>query len=242
MYKFTSYELSRCFFDFIFENPDLVKPSHIAVYFYIIEHCNRLGWKSKFGLPSVMVREIVGIKNFRTYDRTLKDLIDWKFITLHQISKNQYSANIISLNKPNCRNIEAYNSSLDKSINLNYSISQDKQNANFHNIPEDNETTVEHQNTLDRISIFKEKVFSFEPQYSAEILNSFFEYWSEISENKLFFKAEKQTTFDIPTRLKRWLNMEIKFKTDQHGTHKEKPAETAEIISTLNAKFGNIRD
>ena len=77
---------------------------------------------------------------------------------------------MISLNKPNYKNIEAYNSSLDKSINLNYSISQDKQNANFTNIPEDNETTVEHQNTLDRISIFKEKVFSFEPQYSAEIL------------------------------------------------------------------------
>ena len=29
----TQYELSRQFFDWAFENPDLVKPSHIAVYF-----------------------------------------------------------------------------------------------------------------------------------------------------------------------------------------------------------------
>ena len=47
-----SYDLSRAFFDWAYENPELVNPNHVALYFFIIEHCNRLGWKDKFGLPS----------------------------------------------------------------------------------------------------------------------------------------------------------------------------------------------
>ena len=39
----TGYELSRDWFDFCFENPDKVKPTHAALYFFAIEHCNRLG-------------------------------------------------------------------------------------------------------------------------------------------------------------------------------------------------------
>ena len=242
MAKFTSYELSRFFFDFIFENPDLVKPSHIAVFFYIIEHCNRLGWKSKFGLPSMMVREIVGIKNFRTYDKTLKDLIDWKFIILHQKSKNQYSANIISLNRPNCKNIESYNSSLDKSISLHgYQNQYQQNNSNTDYTAEDN-TTVEHQNTLDRIEIFREKVFSFTSTYDLNTLNAFFKYWSELSENKLFYRAETEKTFDIKTRIDRWIILSKKFKTDQNGEIKQSPAEDSEIIATLNRKFSGIKE
>lgn len=242
MSKYTSYELSRSFFDFIFENPDLVKPSHIAVYFYIIEHCNRLGWKTKFGLPSMMVREIVGIKNFRTYDKTFKDLIDWKFITLHQKSKNQYSANIISLSKPRINSIELYNSSLDKSINFNNSFSNNTNSDSDQNSNNDFDTYVEHQNTLDRIALFKEKVFSFNQEYTETILNEFYQYWSEISENKLFYRAEKEKIFDIKTRLERWMKMETKFKTDHNGKTKQTPAADSEIVATLNKKFAGIKE
>ena len=64
-----SYELSRKFWDFAFENPDRIKPIHAAIYFFAIEHCNRLGWKEKFGLPSQMVMEAIGVKNWRTYSQ-----------------------------------------------------------------------------------------------------------------------------------------------------------------------------
>lgn len=46
------YELSRKWFDWCFENPEKINPNHSAMYFFIIEHCNRLGWKDKFGLPT----------------------------------------------------------------------------------------------------------------------------------------------------------------------------------------------
>jgi len=57
-FKMNSYELSRNFFDWSFENPHKVTPNHIALFFFCIEHCNRLGWKQNFGLPTTMAKEI----------------------------------------------------------------------------------------------------------------------------------------------------------------------------------------
>jgi hypothetical protein len=91
------YSLSRQWFDWSFENPDKVTTNHCALYFFIIELCNRLGWKDKFGLPMEVTKEAIGIKNYRTYKNTLDDLVDWGFITIHQKSKNQYSATVIAI-------------------------------------------------------------------------------------------------------------------------------------------------
>jgi len=92
-----SYELSRAWFNWCFENPEKINANHTALYFFAIEHCNRLGWKEKFGLPTQITMEAVGIKNWRTYSNTLNDLIEFGFIKLVEKSKNQYSSNIISL-------------------------------------------------------------------------------------------------------------------------------------------------
>ena len=111
-----SYELSRAWFDWCFNNPEKIKPSHSAVYFFAIEHCNRLGWKDKFGFPSQMVMEAVGIKNWRTYSGVLKDLVDFGFINMIEISKNQYSANIIAIVKNTKADAEATTKALDKAL------------------------------------------------------------------------------------------------------------------------------
>lgn len=91
------YTLSRNFWDWAFENPDKVKPNHSAMYFFAIEHCNRLGWKEKFGFPTSMAMEALGIKSYKTYVTTLKELVEFGFIKMVESSKNQYSANIIAL-------------------------------------------------------------------------------------------------------------------------------------------------
>lgn len=98
------YELSRKWFDFCFENPEKISPNHSALYFFCIEHCNRLGWKQKFGLPSGMAKEAIGIRSYNTYINTLNDLISFGFIIMVEKSTNQYSSNIIALSnfdKPN---------------------------------------------------------------------------------------------------------------------------------------------
>jgi hypothetical protein len=91
------YELSRRWFDWAFANPELISPNHSAIYFFAIEHNNRLGWRNKFGFPTQMAMDAIGIKKHQTYIRYFNDLVGWGFFKLVQKSTNQYSANIISL-------------------------------------------------------------------------------------------------------------------------------------------------
>lgn len=92
-----SYDLSRKWFDWCYANPDITRPAHTALYFFCVEHCNRLGWKEKFGLPTSMAKEAIGIHSYNTYIKTLNDLIGFGFIKMIQKSTNQYSSNIIAL-------------------------------------------------------------------------------------------------------------------------------------------------
>jgi hypothetical protein len=107
MAEFNSYELSRNWFDWCFENPEKINANHTAMYFFIIEHCNRLGWKEKFGLPMEMTKDALGISNYRTYSKTFNDLVEWGFIKVIEKSKNQYSANIIAIVKNTKANTKA---------------------------------------------------------------------------------------------------------------------------------------
>lgn len=131
-----SYELSRNWFDWCFENPEKISPNHSAIFFFAIEHCNRLGWKKKFGFPTQMAMDAIGIKKHQTYIKYFNELCEWGFFDLVQKSVNQYSANIISLDCAKLKNGKALdkaitthtakqtqsngqsNSSIDKPINL----------------------------------------------------------------------------------------------------------------------------
>ena len=95
--ELNGYELSRNWFDFCFVNPEKIKPIHSAIFFFAIEHNNRLGWRKKFGFPSQMAMDALGIKNGRTFRKALDELEDFGFIKFIERSKNQYSSNIIAL-------------------------------------------------------------------------------------------------------------------------------------------------
>ena len=91
------FTLMRNWFNWCFDNPDIINPNHTALYMFCIEHNNRMGWKTKYGLPTTMAMEAIGIKSYNTYKKTFDDLIKFKFIILIERSKNQYSSNIIAL-------------------------------------------------------------------------------------------------------------------------------------------------
>lgn len=110
----TGYELSRNWFDWSFENPEKIKPIHTAIFFFAIEHCNRLGWKKKFGFPSQMVMDAIGVKKFQTYSRALNEIAEWGFLEFVERSKNQYSANIICFALP--KKGKAHGKALDKAF------------------------------------------------------------------------------------------------------------------------------
>ena len=148
-----SYELSRMFWDWSFENPDKVKPNHSALYFFIIEHCNRLGWKNKFGLPTTMAKEAIGIRSYNTYINTLNDLVEFGFITLIEKSKNQYSSNIVALSNNN----KALDKALDKAL-IKHGLKQGE-----------SIDSIDKQLTIEQIN--KETINSFDFDFPVELLN-----------------------------------------------------------------------
>lgn len=95
--KLNSYDLSREWFNFSFDNPEKTRPIHTAVLFFAIEQCNRLGWKEKFGFPTSLAMDAIGVKKIQTFTKALNELVEFGFIKMIQKSRNQYSANIISL-------------------------------------------------------------------------------------------------------------------------------------------------
>ena len=116
-----SYELSRQWFDFAFENPHKINPHHTAIYFFAIERCNRLGWKKIFGLPTSMVLEAIGMKSYGSYKKYFDDLVILGFIKVHEYSKNQHSSNIIELTL----NVKAGIKALDKAL-IKHATKQDE--------------------------------------------------------------------------------------------------------------------
>lgn len=104
------YDLSRKIFNYSFENPDKIKPNHIALFLYSVDLCNRLGWKNKFGMPTTIAMEAIGIKSYNTYIKTLNELVEFGFVIMIERSKNQHTANIIELSK----NDKALDKALDK--------------------------------------------------------------------------------------------------------------------------------
>lgn len=86
------------------------------LYFFCVEHCNRLGWKKEFGLPTQMAMEAIGIRSYNTYIKTLHELVDYGFIIMVEKSKNQYSSNIIALSNFDKALDKAPTKALDKAM------------------------------------------------------------------------------------------------------------------------------
>lgn len=91
------YVLSRQYHDFAFENPDKATTTHAAIMFWLIELNNRLGWKCKFGVPTINSMEATTIKSYKTFRKCFDDLINWGFVKLHQKATNNHTSNIIEL-------------------------------------------------------------------------------------------------------------------------------------------------
>ncbi|MEP6947712.1 MAG: hypothetical protein ABI863_00495 [Ginsengibacter sp.] len=137
--KLTGYELSRKWFDFCFENPDKINPNQTALYFFAIEWCNRLGWKTKFGLPTSITMEAIGIKSYNSYKKTLTALIDFGFIEMVECSKNQYTSNIIALSN--------FDKAIDKALD----------NALMKHVPKQGESTYQSNNSINKLSTNNEE-------------------------------------------------------------------------------------
>ena len=201
------FSLSRNWFEFCFNNPEKIKPGHSAVYFFAIEHCNRLGWKDKFGFPSQMVMEAVGIKNWRTYSAILKELVEFGFIEMVEISKNQYSSNIIAIVK----NTKATTKALDKALQKHSTkqrqstVSIDIQQTRNNNTRANTSATKTiEQREKEFYSKISEHWKKSHPDMAKEEVREFFDYWTERGDNDKKMRYEKEKTFGISRRMTTW--------------------------------------
>jgi hypothetical protein len=108
------YQLTDAWFEFRFQHPEKVSHAHTELYFYLVYHWNKLSQKEKFGLPSAITMEATGIKNYKTYSKCLKDLVEFGFIRIVQEAKNQHQAVVVAWGKNTKADTEALTEALTK--------------------------------------------------------------------------------------------------------------------------------
>lgn len=215
MAEINGYQLSRAWFDFCFDNPEKINPNHTAIFMFAIEHCNRLGWKEKFGFPSQMTMDAIGIKNHHTYIKYFNDLVEWGFLKLIQKSANQYSANVISLNIAKSKNSKALDKAFIKHAskqpseqvpsNPQSNDSIDKQQTNNQEPQTKEPIVVAVPATPEqRANEFMGKVAKYLTSENKKMLREFYDYWTEMNEGGRKMRFEMQKVFDIGRRLKTW--------------------------------------
>ena len=219
-----SYELSRKFFDWSFENPEKISPTHIAMYFFIIEHCNRLGWKEKFGLPTTMVKEAIGIKNYRTYTNALNDLVEWGFIIMIEKSKNQYSSNIIAIANFTKAHTKASAKALDKALqkhDTKHCKSIDSIDKQLNNEPNNNE---QENKVINFIHADKkkltEKLSHFSTPQKNEVIDFFQSYFALcLEKEKPKTKSQQEMIFEMIPEKITFENFKLSLQNAITGAH-----------------------
>lgn len=239
------YEISRKWFDWCFENPEKISPNHSALFFFIIEHCNRLGWRKKFGFPTEMAKDAIGIKSYNTYIKTLNDLVDWGFIDMVQKSRNQYSSNIIAISNFN----KASDKALDKAIvkaNKKQSESTSESICSIDKPITNNLLTIEplkekkSQNEIFGIEILESQTWIETISMQNKISDSEVKKWIEKFNSKLILELDnKISKKDYAGHFSRWLTGEIaKLKKEEtkvvqmqnHDAWQEKASRPTNII------------
>lgn len=90
------YQLTRRWFNFAFEKTE-AKAQHTAIYCWLVELNNRLGWKDEFTINTQFTMEGLSIGNKNTYLAALADLESWGFIKTLRPSINQNYGRVITL-------------------------------------------------------------------------------------------------------------------------------------------------
>ena len=222
------FKLYRNFWDYCFENPETIKPTHIAIYSFTLEHCNRLGWKKKFGLPTTMVMEAIGVKSYNTYISALRDLVNWGFIEMIEKSKNQHSSNIVALSNFN----KALDKALDKAM-LKHGTRQHESTSESNssiNKPIYKETNLPITNNIEERKLkFSSTLEPYLNIYGKDLLNDFYKYWTEPNPSNTKFRKELQKTWSLERRLETWARNDKQFNNGKNGTSTTKSK--AEILN-----------
>lgn len=91
------YSASKAYFNWAIEHPREASTSMGLLYLYLVEICNRLGWRETFGITSGECRAAISVSSYNTYQDALHRLVRYGFVEIVEKSKNQYSPTIVKL-------------------------------------------------------------------------------------------------------------------------------------------------
>jgi hypothetical protein len=129
-------------------------------------------------------------------------------------SKNQYSSNIIALSN--------FNKATDKALDKAMIKHATKQGESISSI--DKQETINKETVDDRKLKFAESLQPFLIEYGKELLNEFYLYWTEETQNKNpKLKFELQRTWSLQRRLITWKKQDVKFNPKQQNDFNEEP-------------------
>lgn len=98
MSKLTGYDLSRQWFEMVWETPELTA-NHTALYMLLCHLWNKLGQPERFQITSTECMKGMGVKSYKTYKKTFDELVEMGCINLLKQSSNQYQCNVIGMVK-----------------------------------------------------------------------------------------------------------------------------------------------
>jgi len=209
------YELTRNWFNFSFENHE-AKVQHTALFCWIVELNNRLGWKKEFGLPTIDTMEGLSIGNKNTFLAALSDLEKWGFIKIIKPSKNQYQACIISIccSKSATAQGTALDTALQQQSNgIGYGIGDGIGDGSAPIDKQTNKETIKKKKNIEKKELrsvgerqkdFYNELKSYVETYGAPMVRAFYDYWSELTNDGKLMNKETRKTWETKKRLATW--------------------------------------
>jgi len=97
--KLNGYTLTKAWFNFAFNNPEVFNTTDHALYFWVMDCANRNGWKSKFSFAASTAMEVLSISHYNTYKKAFDKLVAHGFISVVRKSPNHHQATIISISQ-----------------------------------------------------------------------------------------------------------------------------------------------
>lgn len=95
-------------------------------------------------------------------------------------------------------------------------------------------------NLTERVKSFRNRVNSYASEYPQRMLEDFIDYWSEVSDNGKKMKFEKQKTWNLSLRLKRWKRNDFnKYSNDKPNIFQDE--DRIERINNSLKQSGKIK-
>jgi hypothetical protein len=95
--EFNGYNLTESWFSFFEITEKKVLPIHTHLAIYIIRIWNNIGKKKEIGIPTDYTMDRLKIGSYKTYKKTLDDLVEFGFIEYTYKTKNHHHSNKITL-------------------------------------------------------------------------------------------------------------------------------------------------